>query len=167
MNDSGVVMRPGVARVDRARMEAARRLVVVVVVDQELRLAAVAVVVGRLVGRGAVLRVGPALPAHLLQRLRALFEGHAVVVALGHDARHVVHGAGHDGLDALVHGGGVQRHAAPAADADDADPLAVDGGVQAEKVDGGAEVLGVDVGRGDVAGLAAAFAGDRTDRRPA
>ena len=95
----------------------------------------------------------------MLQRLRALFEGHAVVVALGHDARHVVHGAGDDGLDALVHGDGIQCHAAPAANADDADPLAVDGRVQAEKIHRRAEVLGVDVGRGDVARLAAAFAG--------
>ena len=127
MNDSGVVMRPRVARVDRSRVEAARRLVVVVVVDHELRFAALQLVVGRLVGRGSLFRILPTLPAQLLQRLRALFEGHAVVVALGHDARHVIHGAGRDGFDALVHGDGVQRHAAPAANADDADPLAVDG----------------------------------------
>ena len=117
------------------------------------------VVVGRLVSCGSLFRIRPTLAAQLLQRLRALFERHAVVVALGHDSGHVVHGAGHDGLDALVHGDGTQGHAAPAANADDADPLAVDGRVQAEIVDGGAEILGIDVRRSDVARLAAAFSG--------
>ena len=64
-----------------------------------------------------------------------------------------------DGLDALVHGDGIQRHAAPAADADDADPLAIDRGMQAEEIHRGAEVLGIDVRRGDVARLAAALSG--------
>ena len=95
----------------------------------------------------------------LLQRLRALLGRHAVVVATRHDPAHVIHGAGRDGLDALVGRDGVQRHAAPAADADDADPFAIDRRVQAEEIDRRAEVLGVDVGRGDVARLAAAFAG--------
>ena len=159
MNDSGLVMRPGGVRVDRSRMEAARRLVVVMVIHQELRLAALQFVGDRPIGRGSLFRILPTLPAQLLQRLRALFEGHAIVVALGHDAGHVIHGAGHDGLDALVHGDGIQCHAAPAANADDADALAVDGWVQAEKIHRRAEILGIDVRRGDIARLAAAFSG--------
>ena len=62
-------------------------------------------------------------------------------------------------LIALVHGGGVQCHAAPAANADDADALAVDGRLQAEKIHRRAEILGIDVRRGDIARLATAFAG--------
>lgn len=48
---------------------------------------------------------------------------------------------------------------APAADAEDADALAVDVGLQSEEIDGGAEIFGIDVGRGDIARLTAAFAG--------
>ena len=106
-----------------------------------------------------VVGIFPALAAQLLQRLRALFEGDAVVVAARHHTRHVVHGADRDRLDALVHGDGIQRHSAPAADAENADPLAIDRGVPAEVVDDRAEIFGVDVWRGDVARLAAAFSG--------
>jgi hypothetical protein len=57
--------------------------------------------------------------------------------------------------------------AAPTADADDADALAIDVGLQADEVHRRAEILGVDVRRGDVARLAAAFPGVGADRRPA
>ena len=143
----------------RARMIAARRHIIVVVVDKELRFAALQLIVGGLIGGRPIFRIHPALPAQLLQRLRPLFECHAVVVALRHRAGHVIHGAGDDGLDAFVHRGGVQCHPAPAADADEADPLAVDGRMKAEEVDRGAEVLGIDVGGCDVARFAAALAG--------
>jgi len=116
-------------------------------------------VVGWLVSRFSVHSIIPALPTHLLQRLRTLLGRHAVVVALGHDAGHVVHGVGNHGLDALVGRHGVQCHTAPAADADHADTLAINVGLQADKVHCSHEVLGVDVWRGDVARLAAAFPG--------
>ncbi|MNV55912.1 hypothetical protein D3C71_1481630 [compost metagenome] len=137
--------RPRVAGVDRPRVIATRRSVVVVVVDQELRFTTLQFVVGRLIGRDTLLRILPTLPAQLLQHLRALFGGHVVVVTLGHDTRHVVHGAGRDGLDALVHGNGIQRHATPATNADDADALPINVGLQAEEIDGGAEVFGIDI----------------------
>src|SRR5919112_404180 len=126
-------------------MVPAWRPIIVVIVDQELRLAAFQLVVWRLVSRGSLFRIAPTLTAELLKRLRALFKGHTIVVAAGHDARHVIHGAGHNGLDALVHGDGIQCHAAPTADTDDADPLTIDGWVQAEKIHRRAEILGIDV----------------------
>lgn len=54
-----------------------------------------------------------------------------------------------------------QRHPAEAADAQNTDAVAVDGRVQAEKVHGRAEVLGVDVRRCRVPRLTTAFPGIR------
>lgn len=153
--------RPGVTGVDCPRVVATGCHVVVVVVDEELCLTTLQFVVGRLIGGGTAFRVLPALLAQLFQRSRALFEGHAVVVALGHDPRHVVHGAGHHRLDALVHGHRVQRHATPAADADDADALAIHFRQQTDEIHCRAEVFGIDIRRSDVAWLTAALTGIR------
>ncbi|MNR02890.1 hypothetical protein D3C85_1187600 [compost metagenome] len=126
-------------------MVSAGRAVVIVIIDQELRFTTPQFVVRRLVGRCTIFRVQPTLFAQLLEHLGALFEGHAVVVALGHDAGHVVHGAGDNCLDALVQGHGIQRHTAPTANANDANPFAINGGLQAESINCRAYVLGVDV----------------------
>ena len=141
-------------------MVAAGRAVVVVIVDHELRRIRRNIGVIRcLVGWRPGFGIRPTLPAQLLQRLGALLQSHAVIVAPRHAAGHVVHRAGDDGLDTLVDRHGAQRHAAPAADADDADTLTVDGIVQSEIVHAGHEVLGADVGGCDIARLTAAFAG--------
>ncbi|MNE31742.1 hypothetical protein D3C80_1253230 [compost metagenome] len=153
-------LRPGVARIDRTLMVAARRAVVVVIVDHKLRrVRRDSGIIRCLIGRRSGFGIRPTLPAQLLQRLGTSLQSHAVVVALRHDAGHVIHGTGDHGFDALVDRDGAQRHAAPAADADHADTLAVDSIVQAEIVHAGHEILGVDVGGCDIARLTAAFAG--------
>lgn len=66
--------------------------------------------------------------------------------------------AGGDGLDARVGYRRVQCHAAPTADAQNADFVAVHEILQAEIIHSGAEIFGIDVGRGHIAWLAARFA---------
>ena len=89
-------------------MVAARRSVVIVIVDHELRFAAFQfAVIGRLVGGASFFCICPTLPAQLFQHLRALLKRHAVVVTFGHDARHVVHGAGYHRFDPLIHSSGI------------------------------------------------------------
>ena len=84
-----------------------------------------------------------------------------VKVAVGGHAGHVVHRGRDGGLDARVDGGSVECHATPAADAEDADALRVHIIAHRQEVDRGGKVLGVDVGRGDIARRAAALAGVR------
>ena len=141
-------------------MIAARRLVIIVIIDEELRLRGADV--GQAAGQGAasVPVIFGALGVQLPTQLGAAVRIHLVEVAVGDDAAHVVHGGGHGGLDAGVHGRRVQRHAAPAADADDADPFRIDAVLNGQKIDGCGEILGVDVGRSHIAGFAAAFAGE-------
>ncbi len=118
---------------------------------------------GHLVGEprvGAVLGVDPALPAEVVHNLLALLRRIVVLVAAGHAARHVVHRGRGDRLDTAVCSRRGERHTAQAADGLHADPLAVDDLLQAEEVDGGAVVLGVDVGRSHVAHRAAALPGE-------
>src|SRR5215203_3334427 len=104
-------------------MEATRGLIVVVVINEELRFAALQLVHWRAVIGSSRLNILPTLLAQLLQRFRALFDSDAVVVALRHDASHVIHCTSDDGLDALIYGHGIQRHAAPTTDADHANAL--------------------------------------------
>ena len=112
-------------------------------------------------GVGAVAVVLGALGVELLpHRVAGVGIVGGIVVALGGDAGHIVHRDGHRGLDARVDGGGVHRKASPAAHAEDAHLPGMDVGARGEVVDGGAEVLGVDVGRGHIAGLPAALAGE-------
>ena len=144
-------------------MIAARGLVIVVVVLDEKRS----------VGRygidhtaRALIRAGFVVSGALrIERLTQGIAGVGIVVgvevAVGGHAGHVVHRGRDGGLDARVDGGGVERHAAPAADAEDADALRVDVRTHRQKIDRGGKVLGVDVGRGDVARCAAALAGVR------
>ena len=80
-----------------------------------------------------------------------------IKVALGVDPAHVIHGGGDRGFDAGVHGGGVEGHAAKAADTQNADLLPVHKVPGGQKVHGGGEVLGVDVGGGHVAHRPAAL----------
>ena len=112
-------------------------------------------------GVGAVAVVLGALGVELLpHRVAGVGIVGGIVVALGGDAGHIVHRDGHRGLDARVDGGGVHRKSSPAAHAEDAHLPGMDVGARGEVVDGGAEVLGVDVGRGHIAGLPAALAGE-------
>ena len=151
---------PGTIGVDGTGMEAAPGLVIVEVILDELRLVArQGLGQARGGGRDAA---GACVPGAL--RVQLLPEGvagigvHAVEIAVGRDAAHVVHGDGHGGLDAGVHGGGVQAHAAKAADADDADALRIHRVQRGEEVHRGAEVFGIDVRRGHMTRLAAALA---------
>ena len=152
---------PALGGVERAGVVAARGLVVGVVVAEELR-----GVVGQGVGNAA----GPAgfAPAQVVEagRGQAGAKGMAgglgvvgVEVAVGRDAAHVVEGGGDGDADAGIGGGGIDGQPAPAADADNADPVRVGVGAEGEAVDGGEEVFGIEVGGGDVARVAAAFAG--------
>ena len=69
-----------------------------------------------------------------------------IKIAVGSDTGHIVHSHGSGCLDAGVLRGGVDSHTAPAADADDADTLRVYILLHGQKIHGGAEILGVDVG---------------------
>ena len=163
--------------IDRARVEAAFRAVELCIFGNELWRVGGDVffgvkIVGGRKGGVAVLCGVPAAIVQLRFHLVACFGGlrggavvaaqgvllHIDFIAVGHNAGHVVHGAGGNRLDAGVAGGGVQRHAAPAANAQDADLLAVHEILQAEKIDGGGKVFGIDVGRCHIAWLAARFA---------
>src|SRR3954449_4035152 len=99
-------------------METARRLVVDMIVNEELSFSALQLVHRRPVCWSSPFSILPTLLTQLLQCFRALIEGDAVVVALRHEAGHVIHRARHDRLDALVHGDRIQGHSAPTADAD-------------------------------------------------
>ena len=153
---------PAVGRVAAAGMEAARRLVVgVVVLDEPRGVVGQRIdhAAGALVGAAAV--VLGALGGHGAARGHAL--GGRVVgaeVALARDLRHVVHRRGDGRLDARVERRGVHRHAAPAADAEDADAPRVHVRPHRKAVHGGEEVLRVEVGAGHAARLAAALAGE-------
>ena len=84
-----------------------------------------------------------------------------VEVAPGAHPWHVVHGAGHGGLNAWVVGGDVEGNATPSADTDDADACGVHLIEVAQIVNGGLEVLGVNVERIDIAWFATALARER------
>ena len=143
----------------RDRVVAARCLVVVVVVlDEGGRVLGQRVdhAAGHGVDAGAV--VGGALSSHGRPGPVPLLGG--VEVALGGHAAHVVHGGGDRSPDARICGRGGHGHAAPAADADDADAPGVDVVAHGQEVDGGLEVLDIDVRRVHAAGLAAGLAGE-------
>ena len=108
--------------------------------------------------RTAVFKILPALLAECVEHFAALFGGHGILPAVADDAAHVVHARGGDGLDAVVDLRRLEGECAAAADADGADPVSVHEGTRAQEVHACAEVLGEDLGRGDVPGLAAAFA---------
>ncbi len=111
---------------------------------------------GHGVDAGAV--VGGALSGHERPGPVALLDGvGGVEVALGGHAAHVVHGGGDRSPDARICGRGGQGHAAPAADAD---APGVDVVAHGQEVDGGLEVLDIDVRGVHVAGLAAGLAGE-------
>ena len=152
---------PSLVGIEGTDVVAARGLVVVVVAPDEGR-----DVLGQRIDHSTGSRVGPGTvvggalggepgTGRVARRGGVLF----VEVALGGNAAHVVHGGGHRGPDPGVESCGVDGHATPAADADDADPFGIDILTAAEVVDGGAEVLGVDVRGGHVAGSAARFPG--------
>ena len=152
---------PALVRVEGPGMVAPGGLVVgVVVLDKE----------GRVVGQGVHHAARPGVNAGLVVGGALGVQGRALGVALrlavvgvkvafGPHPAHVVHGGSHRGFDPGVQGGGVQGHAAPAADADDADLVRVRLLLHRQEIDGGLKVLGVDVGAGHIAGLAAALTG--------
>ena len=150
---------PAGVRIERARMIAAFRLVVVEIVLHEPGR-----VVGELVGNAACARglarlgVGGTLGVQLHHHFVARVRVHRVEVALSGHAAHVVHGRGNRRLDARVEHRGAKRQTAPAADPADADFVRIHVVAKRQIVDGGGKVLGVDVGRRDVARNAAAFA---------
>ena len=153
---------PALGGVEGARVEASLGLVVGVVVLDELRC-----VIRQRVHDPAGARSLTA-PGHLAalggQSRAGLVAGGGVVgrieVAVACDPGHVVHGRGQGRLDPRVGRSRVQGDPAPAADTDDADALGVDVLARAEVVDGGHDVLGVDVRRGGVAGQARGLAGE-------
>ena len=152
------LLHPPEVGVDRAGMIAARSLVVLRILADEGRLFARELVDGD--GReGVFCEAGSVLAGaevcDLLLGAIAVVGRAAVVVAPGSDAWHVVHGARHDGFDARIVSGSIERDAAPATDAEDADACGVDAVEVAEVVDGGLEVFRVDVEREDVARMAA------------
>ena len=118
---------PAIGGVARAVVEAARRLVVVVVVAHELRR-----IIGQRVHHAAGARVlaglvvGRALggPGAALLVAGLLAVAGAKVALAGH-ARHVVHGHGRRRLDARVERGCVDCHTAKAADSNDANVLRI------------------------------------------
>lgn len=99
--------------------------------------------------------VGPPLRGVARETRATALVGGAVLPPLAHHAGDVVHGARGDRLDALVGRGRAEGEAAAAADADRADPLAVDDVERAEVVDARREVLGEELRRRHVSGLAA------------
>ena len=151
---------PGTVGIDGTGMEAALGLVIVEVILDELRLVA-RQGIGQARG-GRCDAAGACVPGALRVQLPAQRVAglgiHGVKIAVGRDAAHVVHGDGHGGLDAGIHGGGVQAHAAEAADADDADARRIHRVQRGEEVHRSAEVFGIDVRRGHVTRLAAALA---------
>ena len=151
---------PGTVGVDGTGMEAAPGLVIIEVILDELRLVARQGLGQARGGRcdAAGTCVPGALCVQLLAQRVAGLGIHGVKIAVGRDAAHVVHGDGHGGLDAGIHGGGVQAHAAKTADADDADALRIHRVQRGEEVHRGAEVFGIDVRRGHMTRLAAALA---------
>lgn len=159
--------RPAAVRVERAFMVAARRLVVGVVVLDELGR-----VLGKRIDDSACERVcscGEVLGALCRKRAAEVLPGlRAVVrveVAVRGVAGEVVHCGGDRSLDSRVDCRRVDRHAAPAADSDDADFLRVDVLLDGKEVNRRLKVLGVDVGRIHVPRLAAAFARERRVER--
>src|SRR3954469_1060038 len=100
-------------------------LVILSVFEHELRFAAFQFVQPWTRLWRAFLRILPSLLTQLLQQLRPLLLCHLVVVALGHQARHVIHRARRDGFDSFVHGSGIQCHPTPTADTDDSNAVAL------------------------------------------
>ena len=150
---------PAVVGVAAAGVIAARGLIIVVVIPDKLR-GVGGQRVDNTAGHGA--GIGKAL----------LCQGHAglvtsfliivgVEVTVAADTSHIIHGRGEGSLDARVGGCGVESDASPSADAYDADLRRVDHVKRREVVDGGHEILGVDVGRGCAARFTAALAGKR------
>ena len=149
---------PAAVRIERALVVAARRLVVVPIIDDELRRRRPRIRESARERVAACLVVGGALRIEgLLEFVAAAFI-RLVEVAARIDAAHVVHGRGNGRLDARIHRCRVDGHAAPAADAENADALGIDVFACREIVNRRAEVLGIDVGRSHVAGAAAALA---------
>ena len=99
-----------------------------------------------------------ALLRRLCDDLLPLFERQRLLEPVTVGGAHVVHADGRDGLHARVDLGRADDEAAAAANPDRADPLLVDERLRAQEVHRGAEVLGVDVRRDGVAGLALALA---------
>ena len=153
---------PAAVRVERACVVAARRLVVGVVVLDELRS-----VVRQLVGNASAklvrsgLEVLYALCVHrLLLRLARRRAVLLVEVAVRRHPRHVVHRRGDRRLDACVDRRRVDGEAAPSADAEDADLVGVNVVARDKIIHRRLKVLRVDVGRSHVARFAARFAGE-------
>ena len=142
-------------------MVAARCLVVIIIIlDEERRILRQRIDDPTAELVSAALQILETLCAHgRLLGIAGVLAVLGIEIALGVHTGHVVHGGGDRRLDAGVERGGVERHPAPAADADDADALRVDPLVQRQEIHRRHEVLGIDVGRGHIAGRAAALAG--------
>ena len=82
---------------------------------------------------------------------------HRIEISVGRNAAHVIHRRTDRSLDTGIYGRGVQRHAAPTAYTQDTDTLRIDIIARREIVDRRTEILRVDIGRGNVAGFAAAL----------
>ena len=153
---------PAVGAVATALVVAARGFVVVMVVFHKER-----GIVGQWVNHAAGTLVGATLEilgalggkdfalCHAL--LAAVF---ALEIAFGTNLAHVIHRRGNCCLDAWVEGGSVDGHATESANAQDAYAFSVNIVLHAEEIDGGKEVLGVDVGRCHAAWLTATLASE-------
>ena len=109
--------------------------------------------------RLASLQIDEALGVHRLAfRLSCCGGVLGVVVAVGDDARHVVHRGGDGRLDARVDSRRVDGKSAPPADAENADPVRINVVAADEVIDRRLKVLGVNVRRGNVARLSRRFA---------
>ena len=149
--------------IHRTRVEAALGGVILRIFSDEFRRIRLDLFGGEVVARQqsgvAVFRAFPTGVVDVLLHFIARIGIHAVVIAFGRHARHVVHGAGGHGLDAGVADGGIERKTTEAANTQNADFITVDVIQRAEKIHRCAEVFGVDVGRGHIAWRAAALAG--------
>ena len=82
-----------------------------------------------------------------------------IKVPVGIDTAHVIHSGGDSRLYTWVIGGGIDSEATPAADADYPYFLRIHIRTGSQVINSRAEILGIDVGRSDISGRAAALAG--------
>ena len=149
---------PAVVRVERTDMVAARSLVIGVVVLHKLRR-----ILRKRVHDTSRARIAAAARILRTLSIEPLTLGvtavgiHRIEISVGRNAAHVIHRRTDRSLDTGIYGRGVQGHAAPTAYTQDTDTLRIDIIARREIVDRRTEILRVDIGRGNVAGFAAAL----------
>ena len=90
---------------------------------------------------------------------------HRVEIAVRVHAAHIVHRGGYRCLDAGVDSRRIDRHAAPAANANDSNTFRIHVIAGGKVIDGGAEILRIDIRRRDIAGKSSAFSRIRGIKR--